>query len=326
MALGESLSNRDQALLSISVLAIMFGAGYAYFGHLPKRNHLTTLQQRVESLEARNARAKLDVADGRIPKLREQSLAYDANLRVMRSLVPAASEVPALLEGVSAAARRAGVDLTSVEPMPVRSGKNLDTYRFALSIDGGFHDIAEFLADVGSLSRIVAPVALNLKSGHAPGLEGKTDGEPGLDAEIEIQTYVAHARNNGEVAPSVPTADTLRSARSSPGVVTQRNPYRYAGRGRRDPFVSLIYTLERRPILADLKLVGIVFDARGQNSVAVIRDTSTSEQYRMKLGQHVGSMRVASIQQKKVVFSIAEAGFGRKDSLAMHGGRGVRAP
>jgi len=326
MAFGESLSKREQTLISISVLAIMFGAVYAYFVHLPKRSHLATLRQRVESLEARNARAKFDVADGRIQKLREQSLAYDASLRVMRGLVPVASEVPALLDGVAATARRAGVELTSVEPMPSRQGKRLDTYRFALSVEGDYHAIAGFLADVASLSRIVAPVALNLKSTDTARLGERTDGTPYLDAEIQIQTYVAHARNDGKAAASIATADNSRAAHSSSRVGTRPDAYRYPGRGRRDPFVSLMHTVKVKPVLAALRLVGIVFDATGQSSVAVIRDTDTSEQHRVKLGEHLGPMRVASIQRKKVVFSITDGGLSRQDSLTMLSERGARAP
>ena len=64
---------------------------------------------------------------------------------------------------------------------------------------------------------------------------------------------------------------------------------------RRDPFVSLMNTEELRPLLGDLKLVAIALDPTGRNSVAVLRDMSTKEQYRVKVGQEIGRMRVAAI-------------------------------
>ena len=44
-------------------------------------------------------------------------------VEVMRRLVPTGNEVPALLEQVSNAARRAGLDISSVEPQPVIAGE-----------------------------------------------------------------------------------------------------------------------------------------------------------------------------------------------------------
>lgn len=120
-------------------------------------------------------------------------------------------------------------------------------------------------------------------------------------------------------APATPAvADTTRE------LVVSRETYSYPGRGRRDPFVSLMNTEELRPLLTDLKLVAIVFDAAGRNSVAVLRDLSTKEQYRVKAGQEIGRMRVAAINQKNVVFGITEFGYSRHESLAMNDPTQVR--
>lgn len=116
--------------------------------------------------------------------------------------------------------------------------------------------------------------------------------------------------------PVVP--DTTRE------LVISRETYSYPGRGRRDPFVSLMNTEEVRPLLTDLKLVGVAFDATGRNSVAVLRDLSTKEQYRVKVGQEIGRMRVAAINQKSVVFGITEFGYSRQESLAMNDSTQVR--
>jgi type IV pilus assembly protein PilO len=112
---------------------------------------------------------------------------------VLQELVPTTNEVPALLESVSTAARRVGLDLASVEPMPVIEGEMFDTYRYKLSVKGGYHALAGFLTNVGSLNRIVAPVALDVKQ-MAPAVMKKArlrDGESGLETDFQIQTYIA---------------------------------------------------------------------------------------------------------------------------------------
>ena len=83
-------------------------------------------------------------------------------------------------------------------------------------------------------------------------------------------------------------------------------------------------TEELRPLLTDLKLVAIAFDPLGRNSVAVLRDVSTREQYRVRVGQAIGRMRVAAIREKHVVFGIEEFGYSRQESLAMNDSTQVR--
>ena len=111
----------------------------------------------------------------------------------MRQLVPVSNEVPALLEEVSTAARRVGLDLATVEPVPVIPGEQFDTYRYKLGVMGGYHAVAQFLTNVGSLDRIVAPVGLSFKM-HAGDVKSRAQQKPGealLDATFQIQTYVA---------------------------------------------------------------------------------------------------------------------------------------
>ncbi|NUO38361.1 MAG: hypothetical protein HOQ31_07110, partial [Gemmatimonadaceae bacterium] len=62
---------------------------------------------------------------------------------------------------------------------------------------------------------------------------------------------------SGVLPPSAaaPAARTLDQS----GAVT-REVYAYSGVGRRDPFYSLILTDDLRPLLADLKLVGILYE------------------------------------------------------------------
>ena len=96
-----------------------------------------------------------------------------------------------------------------------------------------------------------------------------------------------------------------------------RESFTYSADGHRDPFVSLLTSGELRPMLSDLKLVTVVYDPAGR-SVAVLRDISTKEQYRVKSGQTLGRMRVAQIQPRSVTFTLEELGFSRQEVLALN--------
>jgi hypothetical protein len=113
----------------------------------------------------------------------------------------------------------------------------------------------------------------------------------------------------GAAVPVAPAADT------APKVLINREIFQYDGDGRRDPFVSLLTTSDLRPLLNDLRLVAVAFDPRGQNSVAVLRDITSKTQYRVKVGQTIGRMRVAAIQEKAVIFTIEEFGYSRQELL-----------
>jgi type IV pilus assembly protein PilO len=196
MAIGAQLSNRDQLLVAVSVLTFAVAGAYGYFFYLPKVDQLDAIQQHVDVLEKKNAQARADIANGTLRNLRQEAARYAAELVVLRQIVPTANEVPALLENVSTAARRVGLDLSSVEPMPVLVGEQFDTYRYKVSVTGGYHAIAGFLTNVGSLNRIIAPVSLNLKP-LSPQDQKKIriqkKDEALLDTDFQIQTYIAHA-------------------------------------------------------------------------------------------------------------------------------------
>jgi type IV pilus assembly protein PilO len=196
MAIGANLTKRDQILIAISVLTFAVAGAYGYFLYLPKKDDLAAIQEHVDALDKRNGQARAAIANGSLQKLRMEAEQYADELVVLRQVVPTTNEVPALLENVSTAARRVGLDLSTVEPMPVLVGEQFDTYRYKLSVTGGYHAIAAFLTNVGSLNRIIAPVALTLKP-LSPQDQKKIriqkKGESLLDSDFQIQTYIAHA-------------------------------------------------------------------------------------------------------------------------------------
>jgi type IV pilus assembly protein PilO len=190
MAIGANLTKRDQTLVAVCVMALALGGAYGYFLYMPKRAELAKIEEHVTALDAKNEAARRDISSGSVAKLTQQAAEYKASLAVLQELVPTTNEVPALLENVSTAARRVGLDLASVEPMPVIEGEMFDTYRYKLSVKGGYHEIAGFLTNVGSLNRIVAPVAVDVK-GFDKRKQKQKDTDPSLYTDFQIQTYIA---------------------------------------------------------------------------------------------------------------------------------------
>jgi type IV pilus assembly protein PilO len=195
MAIGANMTQREQRLATLIVIAVVLTGAYLYFMYRPKSAEIDALALRVDSLETANEQAKKDYATGSVDKLRKQADDYQQRLKVMRRLVPTSNEVPALLEDISTAARRVGLELAGVEPLPVLQGEQFDTYRYKMSVTGGYHAIGRFLSNVGSLSRIIAPVTLEMKPAV---VSDKKQARPKkneslIDTGFQVQTYVAHA-------------------------------------------------------------------------------------------------------------------------------------
>jgi hypothetical protein len=116
-----------------------------------------------------------------------------------------------------------------------------------------------------------------------------------------------------------PAAKPGDTPEKGPGkeVTLLRESFTYNSEGRRDPFISLIANGELRPMISDLRLVTVIYAPEGR-SVAIMRDVSTQEQYRVKAGQTLGRMRVARISPKSVTFTIEEYGFSRQEVLALN--------
>ncbi len=193
MAIGANMTKREQTLAAIGFMAVMIAGAYWYFLYKPKAAELAVVQAHVDSLDRRNQQARADIAQGSLQKLRAQAAEYEQSLRVMRQLVPRSNEVPALLEDMSTAARRVGLDLATVEPMPVLPGEQFDTYRYKLAVIGGYHAVGQFLSNVGSLNRIIAPVTLAIRL-QPPAARTKArvkEGESLINTEFQVQTYVA---------------------------------------------------------------------------------------------------------------------------------------
>lgn len=116
------------------------------------------------------------------------------------------------------------------------------------------------------------------------------------------------------------TRATQASAGSTPAPETisslARESFRYQRDGRRDPFLSLMSYGELRPLITELRVTSIAFDPNG-GSVAVLRDLGTKEQYRVRVGESLGRMRVARINKKDITFTIEEFGFSRQESLSL---------
>ncbi len=100
-------------------------------------------------------------------------------------------------------------------------------------------------------------------------------------------------------------------------IIFRREVFNYPRDGRRDPFASLIATGEIRPLFADLEIAVIIESADPRNSVATLKDVSTGEIYRARVGSVLGRIRIRYIRADEVGVAIDEFGFTRQEVLML---------
>ena len=186
-------------------------------------------------------------------------------------------------------------------------------------------------------NRVLAAAAMLAIAGAAPSVLAqripdlnapRRAAERAVDAEnarLSAQTGQAVPTRRGAEMPKSGPGSTPQAGASSPAVSqymlapgtmqVTREIFTYEPENRRDPFFSLILTEDLRPLLSDLKLVGIAYDPTGKRSVAIMRDVLTNALYRVTTGATLGRMRVAQIRPRAVILTIDEFGLSRQDSL-----------
>lgn len=202
-------------------------------------------------------------------------------------------------------------------------------------------------ACVGAQSPIMRPKqtaqrAVNRTNAHTAAMTDTSAGRAATasnpaPASSSSSASAASARNasapNGDTTKARVTTSTGATAKKPERTAFEREIFAYERSGRRDPFISLMQSSEIRPMLADLRLVGVAYDPTGRMSVAVLREdaqdanagtargatrsTADVPQYRVREGQQIGRMRVARIGMKSVTFTIEEFGYSRQETLTL---------
>ncbi len=187
---GMPTNQRDQIMLFVGVIGVLGALAYWNWVYSPKGEALQLTREHIERLDASNQRAKAIMARGSVEQLQEDAKRLQANLDLMRTLIPTGNEVPSLLDQILGAARRTGLEFSNFAPTATVQGESFDTYRFKMSMQGTYHQIGELLTAIGSLRRIIVPVNVSLTASNTAEARASRPEDRILTANFDIQTYV----------------------------------------------------------------------------------------------------------------------------------------
>ncbi len=204
MAFGLPQEPRGQLFFVIIVFALV-GLYVQYDGAIgPLQNPIAfrkyalradTLNKNIDSLQAIVDAARRDLQSGSGETLQRRVAEYSGLLELLRRLVPATHEVPALIDDISTKAKVRGVTLDLISAPTTDAGSPFDTHRYRIQVFGRFDQLGEFLADIASLTRIVVPqdVLIRPAEQQVQRFVGDTAGAL-LAGSFVIRTFVKSAR------------------------------------------------------------------------------------------------------------------------------------
>ena len=198
---------RSKAIAGILVTGLLgymiyTGEGLTTFGFTglkAKQDRAAALADSLTALRAETDSVKRDLAKGTVEELKQKTDAYRTTLDGLRQLVPVGTEVPGLIDAITARAKIRGVYLSSLAPQPVEPGPApFDTHRYRVTVVGRYDEVGEFLTDIANLRRIIVPLDVQLVGANAATAAALGDTSKAmLEARFMMKTYVKSASDGG---------------------------------------------------------------------------------------------------------------------------------
>jgi type IV pilus assembly protein PilO len=192
----DNPKQRNALFLAIGFLLLLYPFNRFYYAG--QKAEVTAMQSHLTTLQDKNRQAQVLAARGG-GDLEKNMALYDRQVKKLEQLIPAAEEVPALLDDVNQRAQQLGVNVTKYTPDPPEPGAFYTKESYELAVVGQYQPVGKFLTEIASLPRIVTPVELDLSKFD------NADVYPDLVAPVlakfRIETYVL-PQNGSAPAPS----------------------------------------------------------------------------------------------------------------------------
>jgi type IV pilus assembly protein PilO len=155
----EARTKLQRILIYASAIVLLVGS-FAYFAYLPKHKEIGKLESEYKKLAE-----KLDKARSTAKQLdfyRTKMKAAETQFKIVMKALPEKEEIPTLLNGISQAARDAGLDITKFQPNPEIAKEFYAEVPITINVSGNYHNVAMFFDRISNLPRIVTIEAVKL--------------------------------------------------------------------------------------------------------------------------------------------------------------------
>lgn len=146
-------------LIVIAITVVIALLWHQYF-YTPSMETLVSLQKKQK--EKQDALRTILALKPQLDILREDLAKSQQKLDSLKSIFPDHKEIPKLLREINAVARASGITTTRFNPLPDIEREYYVENRYNVTIEGGYHELAEFFAFLANFALIINLTSVNI--------------------------------------------------------------------------------------------------------------------------------------------------------------------
>ena len=173
------------------MLGVFFFTHLLPFGFPNQQERVNALKATYEKKATDLARARTTVAD--LPRFEAEYGQLHEQWLLAAELLPTDKDLPTLLRKISLSGQQTGVTFMMFRPNTPRSENYYVEMPVNVVVQGGYHQVGSFLAELSNLRRIVTVSNMRLSAANKPD-------QPNLTTSAEF-TASAYSLNTTPVAP-----------------------------------------------------------------------------------------------------------------------------
>ena len=181
----ENLSKAQRILISAALFIVIL-AVFIYFFYWPKFEKIASLKVQLTKIEAKLATAKRNAAG--LKKFKAKMKEAEAQFNMAMKKLPEKEEIPSLLTAISDSGQAVGLDFLLFAPKAEKKKEFYAEIPVAMSLQGGYHNLAVFFDQVARLNRIVNIENIKMSRGKK-GKNSSASSNKQLTATCTAVTY-----------------------------------------------------------------------------------------------------------------------------------------
>jgi type IV pilus assembly protein PilO len=185
------------ALLAVGALSVYFFTHFLPFNFPNQAERIDALKTEYEKKSTELARARATVAD--LPRFEAEYEQLHQRWSLAAELLPTDRQVAALLRKITLAAQQTGVRFVTFRPSGPKNEQYYTEMPLQITVNGGYHQIGSFLAELANMRRIITVSNVKLRAG--------TGNDPLLTTAVDF-TASAYSLNTTP-APGVAPAQAV---------------------------------------------------------------------------------------------------------------------
>jgi type IV pilus assembly protein PilO len=181
-------------LVAAGALGVFFFTHFVPFGFPTQREKVDQLKTEYEKKSTELARAKASVAD--LPRFEAEYEQLHERWVMAAELLPVDRQLAALLRKITLAGQQTGVRFLMFRPGAARPQTYYTEMPMEISVNGNYHQVGSFLAELANMRRIVTVANVKLSTNT------KVEGSGTTAASINASAYSLNANAAPTPAPA----------------------------------------------------------------------------------------------------------------------------